>query len=122
MSKTEEKKVETVNKSELIRQHLKTMKPSERSPTAVAEAMTKKGVKVTPSFVSVVKLKMKTKGKKKPAKAKVRKKAAAKTSRNINSFFKGDFGNLILAKDFLNATGGVDQAKRVLDIVSKLVS
>lgn len=121
MSKTEEK---TVNKSELIRQHLKSMKPSDRSPTAVAEAMTKKGVKVTPSFVSVVKLKMKTKGKKKPAKAKARKKAAAKAlkSRSINSFFKGDFGNLILAKDFLNAAGGVDQAKRVLDVVNKLVS
>lgn len=120
MSKTEEK---TVNKSELIRQHLKSMKPSDRSPTAVAEAMTKKGVKVTPSFVSVVKLKMKTKGKK-TTKTKSRKKAASKAvkARKANSFFKGDFGNLILAKDFLDAAGGVDQAKRVLDIVSKLVS
>lgn len=120
MSKTEEK---TVSKSELIRQHLKAMKPSDRSPTAVAEALTKKGVKVTPSFVSVVKLKMKPKGKKKPAKAKARKAAVkALKSRKANSFFKGDFGNLILAKDFLTAAGGVDQAKRVLDIVSKLVS
>lgn len=119
MSKTEEK---TVSKSELIRQHLKTMKPSDRSPTAVAEALTKKGVKVTPSFVSVVKLKMKPKGKKKPAKAKARKATKALKSRKANSFFKGDFGNLILAKDFLDAAGGVTQAKRVLDIVSKLVS
>lgn len=121
MSKTEEK---TVNKSELIRQHLKATKPSDRSPTAVAEALKKKGVEVTPSFVSVVKLKMKTKGKK-TAKTKTRKKVASKKAvkaRKANSFFKGDFGNLILAKDFLDAAGGVDQAKRVLDIVSKLVS
>lgn len=45
-----------MNKSEIIRKHLLSIKPSERSPTAVSEALKKKGVNVTVHHVGMVKL------------------------------------------------------------------
>lgn len=114
MSKTAEK-VE-VSKSELIRQQLKAMKPSERSPKAVSEALKKKGCIVTPAFVSVVKVKMNKK--KKPIKTKARKSQSA----NGLLLSKDSSKSLVLAKDFLNATGGLNQAKHILEVVNKLIS
>lgn len=113
MSKTVEK--EEVSKSELIRQQLKSVKPSERSPKAVSEALKKKGCIVTPAFVSVVKAKMKKK--KKSIKPQARK------SHTANGLLSKDGSkSLVLAKDFLNATGGLNQAKHILEVVNKLIS
>jgi len=116
-----------VSKSELIRNQLKSMKPSERSPKAVVEALKKKGHTVSPTFVSVVKTKMKPKRKK----AKASKNRGSLTANKAwksrwkgwGPFFNGDkMDNLVLAKNFLNSSGGLDQAKRILDVVNKLVS
>lgn len=115
-----------VNKSELIREQLKSMKPSERSPKAVVEALKKKGHTVSPTFVSVVKTKMKPKRKAKASKNRAST-AAGKAWKTRwsgwGNFLKnGKIENLVLAKDFLNSAGGIDQAKRILDVVNKLVS
>ena len=116
-------KTEKVNKSEMIRQQLKSMKPSERSPKAVAEALKAKGIDVTPGLVGIVKMKMGPKKRKAKikAKAKTRKGRAAAAWKTRRSADK-EFGNLVLAKNFLNSAGGVEKAKKTLDLVSKLMS
>jgi hypothetical protein len=118
-------KTEKVNKSQLIRDQLKSMKPSERTPKAVVEALKKKGCNVSATFVSVVKSKMKPKSGKTKAKASRNANKAWNTRQNWKSwdvFLKNTSSPLVQAKSFLNAAGGIDQAKRVLDIVNKLVS
>jgi hypothetical protein len=104
-----------VNLSEKIREHLKSIKPSDRSPKAVVEALKAKGIKVSPTLVAVIKGRMG--GKATKAKAKARTKAAVvrtKTSTNME--------NLIRAKNFLNAAGGIKEAKGLLDAVNSLIS
>lgn len=110
----------TVNKSEAIREYLKSVKPSERSPKAVAEALKAKGLTVTPGFVGVVKSHMKNgrktqkvKRKAIKPKAKARKKATHPVS-NLSS--------LITASNFINSAGGLKQAKALLDVVSQIRS
>lgn len=121
-------KTEKVNKSEMIRQQLKSMKPSERSPKAVSEALKAKGVDVTPGLVGIVKMKMGPK--KRKAKIKTKTKVKTRKSRtavawkawNTRRSSDKDFGNLVLAKNFLNSAGGIEKAKKTLDLVSKLMS
>jgi hypothetical protein len=121
-------KTEKVNKTQLIRDQLKSMKPSERNPKAIVEALKKKGCTVSPTFVSVVKSKMKQKrrvaGKSKRSNAAIKARATTKNWKGWGDFLKNgkDFSNLMLAKNFLAAAGDIDQAKRVLDVVNKLVS
>jgi hypothetical protein len=106
-----------VNLSEKIREHLKSIKPSDRSPKAVAEALKAKGIKVSPTLVAVIKGRMGGKATKAKVKAKARTKAAVvrtKTSTNME--------NLIRAKNFLNAAGGIKEAKGLLDAVNSLIS
>lgn len=117
MSKTE---VE-VNKSEKIREYLKACKPSDRSPTAVAEALKTKGIEVSPAFVSQVKNKMANKKKTIKAKAKIKVKSKAKKARR-KSFSTMPHEALLNAKDFLNSAGGLAQAKKLLDVVDSLMS
>ena len=121
-------KTETVSKSESIRSQLKSMKPSERSPKAVVEALKAKGISVNPGLVSLIKSKMNNKTKRKAKVAKRR--TSARASKAWKTRWKGwgeflnggKMENLVLAKDFLNSTGGIEHAKRILDVVNKLVS
>jgi len=107
------------NKSEKIRDYLKSVKPSERSPKAVSEALKAKGTIVTPTLVSLVKMKMNGKQKKaarKPARvAQISRKAASR-----NNF--GWANDVIRAKDFISSTGGIKEAKKLLDVVAHLIS
>lgn len=103
-----------VNLSEKIREHLKSIKPSDRSPKAVVEALKAKGIKVSPTLVAVIKGRMggkATKARTKAAKAAV---VRTKTSTSME--------NLIRAKNFLNAAGGIKEAKGLLDAVNSLIS
>lgn len=102
-----------VNLSEKIREHLKSIKPSDRGPKAVVEALKEKGIKVSPTLVAVIKSRMvgnenKTKAKKKKKIARVR------TETNME--------NLLHAKNFLKAVGGLKEAKGLLETVNSLIS
>lgn len=108
-------KTKAVNRSEKIREYLKSAKDT--SPKAVSEALKEKGIKVSPNLVSLVKMKMVGKPKKAAKKATrkaVKPKARPKAENPHASF--------VLAKDFLNSAGGIDQAKKILDFLGDLMS
>jgi hypothetical protein len=102
----------SVSRSQLIRDYLKTAKPSECGPKAVVEALKAKGINVTMGLVSQVKA---------TSKKKVRRKAAsvaAKSRHSRNSQFEA----WVIAKDLLGALGGdLAAAKKNLEIVAKLL-
>lgn len=107
-----------VNLSEKIREHLKSIKPSDRSPKAVAEALKAKGIKVSPTLVAVIKGRMG--GKKKVIKAKAQAKVVRTKVAQVRTGTSME--NLIHAKNFLNAAGGIKEAKGLLDAVNSLIS
>ena len=115
-------KMKTVNRSEKIREYLKSVKPSDRSPKAVSDALKEKGIKVSPNLVSLVKMKLSVKSgivkKKKPAKKANRKAVKPKASPKAES----PHAQLVLAKTFLNSAGGIEQAKKILDLIDDLMS
>lgn len=111
MTKTE--KVE-VNKSEQIRSYLKSVKPSDRGPTAVAEALKAKGIQVSAGFVSQIKNRMNGK--------KVTKKKAIKPKRKATTKNMNAHQSLLSAKSFLDSAGGLAEAKKLLDLVHSLIS
>ena len=100
-----------VNLSEKIREHLKSIKPSDRSPKAVAEALKAKGIKVSPTLVAVIKGRMSDKRKVIKAKKKI---ARVRTETSME--------NLLHAKNFLKAVGGLKEAKGLLETVNSLIS
>jgi len=112
------------NKSEKIREYLKSVQPFERGPKAVSEALKAKGTIVTPTLVSLVKMKMNSKWKKssKPARIVVRK--PARTTGVTVRLTKDTawVNDVIRAKDFISSAGGVKEAKRLLDVVAQLTS
>jgi hypothetical protein len=100
-----------VNLSEKIREHLKSIKPSDRSPKAVVEALKAKGIKVSPTLVAVIKGRMGGNENKAKAKKKI---ARVRTETNME--------NLLHAKNFLKAVGGLKEAKGLLETVNSLIS
>jgi hypothetical protein len=83
----------------------------------VSEALKAKGTIVTPTLVSLVKMKMngKPKASRKPARNAVRKPARrVKEASWVN--------DVIRAKDFISSSGGLKQAKKLLEVVSQLIS
>jgi hypothetical protein len=86
------------NKTQVIREHLLSLPPSRRSPTAVAKELKAKGCRVTRGHVSVVKSTM---GNRKPD----------PTGRR-----------LLLAKKFLGEVGGSAEARRLIAIVSRIMN
>jgi len=109
--------VKTVNRSEKIREYLKSAKPSERGPKAVADALKEKGIKVSPNLVSLVKMKMS--GKKKTAKKAARKAIKPKSRPKARH---DAHAHLVLAKNFISSAGGFEQAKGILELVNNLMS
>ena len=89
-----------LNKSQIIREHLRNSK--DHSPTAVAEAIRSKGIKVSPGLVSVVKH-SRRKGFK-----------ASRMARHAEI--------LSQARKFIHNAGGVEEARTLLDIVNKIIS
>lgn len=106
-------KTET-SKSEQIREYLKSLPPSKRSPKAVSDALNAKGVKVSPGHVSLIKAKIKVK------RAKAKKTTATKPSRNgIGEELLKAIGQ---AKTLMDLSGGLDKAKKFLDLVDQIRS
>jgi hypothetical protein len=89
-----------LNKSEVIREHLKTAK--DKSPVAVAKALKSKGVKVSPGLVSVVKHS---------------RKKGFSAARLIHH---ADI--LAQARRFVLEAGGADEAKHLINVVHKIIS
>jgi hypothetical protein len=86
-----------MTKTEIIREHLRSLPPSDRSPTAVMKALRAKGCRVTRNHVSVVKTTMGRGG----------------------SLPAGR--ELVLAKRFLDKVGGAAKARELIGLVSKIV-
>ena len=98
------------NRSEKIREYLKSIKPYERSPKAVSEALKAKGTTVSPTLVSLVKMKLNARKAKAMSASRARK---AKESAWIN--------DVIRAKHFVISSGGLKEAKKLLEVVSRLI-
>jgi hypothetical protein len=87
-----------MTKTDMIREHLRSLPPSDRSPTAVMKALRKKGCRVTRNHVSVVKSGM-SRGDSLPAGR-----------------------DLVLAKRFLDKVGGTAKARELISLVSRIVN
>lgn len=121
-----------VSKSEKIRDYIKSN--PEAGPKAVADALTSKGIKVTPGHVSVIKNKMTKKAKAikvkakaikvkaKPNKAKVKLSASVeKTTATPKEFGREDLVKAIMdAKSLVGFSGDLEKAKNFLELVSRL--
>jgi hypothetical protein len=99
-------KKKNVNKSAAIRDFMKK-KPS-AGPTAVSQALAKKGIKVSPSMVSNVKT----------TAAKKKKKRGRKPKTAAVDMIAMDA--LVGAKKLVDQLGGIDKAKAALDAIAKL--
>lgn len=102
----------SVSRSALIREHLKSVSPSERGPRAVVEALKAKGITVSMGLVSQVKASSKKKSRKKAASV------AAKSRHSKNA----ELGSWVIAKNLLDSVGGdLAAARKNLEIVAKLL-
>lgn len=105
-----------VNRSEMVREYLKTLKPNQRSPKAVCEAMKEKGITVSQQLVSQVKLGFKKKNRKNAARVAVK-------TKDKKDKIKSDFQSWTIAKELLRSVGGdLSAAKKNLELVSRLLS
>lgn len=89
-----------INKSQIIREHLKNS--TDHRPTVVAAAIRSKGVKVSPGLVSVVKH-SRRKGFK-----------ASRMAHHAEI--------LSQARKFIESAGGVEEARTLIEIVNKIIS
>ena len=111
-----------VTRSDMIREYLKNSK--DKSPSKISQMLEKeKGIKVSPTYVSVVKSKLN-----KPQKANKAKKTNARTKnvvrskRGLKKNAQTNLENLISAKVFIEKAGGIDNAKKLIDVVNKILS
>ena len=95
-----------VNKSQLIREHLASSR--DKSPIGVVKALGRKGIKVSPGLVSVVKHS--------------RRKAfsAGRLVRHAEALAKHSSA-LADARRFVERAGGLDEAKSLVEIVGKIM-
>lgn len=99
-----------VNKSEEVRNYL-AANPAE-GPSAVSEALKKRGIKVSPNFVSNIKLKLKTHG---APKRRGRRPLAVSNSES------NGYGTVYAAAAFIRSCGGIQQAKDALAVAAKVL-
>jgi hypothetical protein len=111
------KKSASGNKSQAIREALQA-NPS-ASPKEIAEKVQAEGHKVTPAYVSIVKYNLSKAGGKKGRKVRVKK--AGRRMGSGNSSGSG-FAPMQSALEFIQACGGLDQAKAVLTQVEQIRS
>jgi hypothetical protein len=102
-----------VNKSEHIRQFA-AENPGVQ-PKQIAEALTQQGIPVTAHMVSTVLYNQKVKEQGKP-KARRGRKPAARVASGDN----GQYSVLMEAKKFAATAGGIDAARRALEVLAKL--
>lgn len=100
-----------VNKTQAIKDALNSS--SSGSPSEIAAALTKSGIKVSAAYVSTVKSDMKKKG----SGGKKSKRAASngKSSGDLVSL-----GNLMEARKFADRIGSVDEASQLINALAKL--
>ena len=107
MAKREKKR--RVNKSQAIRDYID--KNPGQGPTAVSAALKKQGINVSPAFVSTIKSGDKKRGVVRPV---GRPRLDASRPVSIEA--------LMQAKKLADEMGGVEEAKRALDALARLVS
>lgn len=101
-----------MTRTDKIRKYLLSLKPSERSPTAVAKALEKKGIKVTVHHVGMVKLALRGK--------RVLKRVGNRSGRSGRIKLKNS--GLIIARDLLKSCNNdLDLALENIKIVSRLI-
>lgn len=100
------------NKSVAIRTYKSAH--SDAGPKAIAEALGKDGIKVTPQFVSTVLSNDRRKSGKTRRRGRGGKAGAPRGDRS--------FARLMQAKKLAEQMGGVEQARRALDTLAKLLS
>lgn len=104
------------SRSQIVREYLLSVKPSDRGPKAVVEALKAKGVTVSQQLVSQVKTTLKKKGSRKGG-------VSIATRRNKSNRAASSMESWIIAKNLLSSVGGdLAAAKKNLEIVSKLLS
>jgi hypothetical protein len=97
-------KAKEKSRSQIIREYLLSLKPSEQSPTKVSEALKEKGVNVTVHHIGMVKLH-------------IRRSLEKKREKNRN------FDSILIAKSLLkHCNQNVGLANKSLEIVFKLLS
>lgn len=99
-------KKRTVNKSAAIRDYLD--EHPNAGPTEIVEALAKKGVEVTPSFVSNIKSKTKSGL------------GPRRRGRTAGSSGVTSVNALVGAKKLIDQMGGIDQAQHALDVLKRL--
>ena len=96
-----------------------------KSPTAISEALTAKGVEVSPAYVSTIKTKLKAKkaAPKAAAPKKVTKKKASRKKRSPKAAATSDitFEQLRMAKEMAQQLGSAEKAKEALAALSQLL-
>jgi hypothetical protein len=90
-------KIKKKTRSDAIRECLRSLPASKRSPTEVMKSLRSRGIKVTRNHVSVVKSLM-------------------SRSRGISA---GE--DLVLAKKFLDKVGGQERAQSLISLVSRII-
>ena len=108
------KKASQVNKSEAVRKVL--AKSPNLSPKEIVEKLKSTGVKVTPAYVSNVKSQSKKGRRGRPVASKGRR-------RGTNGHATGELISidaLKQARELIENAGGVDKAKKALDVVADL--
>ena len=95
-----------LNRSEVIREHLRTAKDT--NPTAVARALAKKGVKVSTGLVSVVKHSRRNGFK------------AKRLVRHADALAK-HADALARARRFVEQAGGLEEARSLVEVIGKIM-
>ena len=109
------KKTRTVNKSQEVRDYL-TENPGD-GPSVVSEVLGKRGIAVSPNFVSNIKLKMK-KANGQPPKKRGRRPKSASVAATPNG---NGYSHLVAAAQFIRICGGIQPAKEALSVASKVL-
>lgn len=110
-----------VTRSDMIREYLKNSK--DKSPSKISQMLEKeKGIKVSPTYVSVVKSKLNKPQKAKAKKTNARTKNVVRSKRGLKKNAQTNLENLISAKAFIEKAGGIDNAKKLIDVVNKILS
>jgi hypothetical protein len=112
----------SVNKTQEIKKALAAT--PRKSPKEISDALTAKGVAVTPGYVSTIKTNLKAKAPKKVSKKKVaaKKKPTKKRTPKATPATNITFEQLRMAKEMAQQLGGIEKAKETLAALSELAT
>jgi hypothetical protein len=111
------RKTAAVSKSAAIREYI-SANPS-AGPTAIYDALTKQGIKVSKGLVSVVKYSKPKPGKRRGRPAKAQTASTKGVSKPLSSGSMSA-SDLIAAKELADSMGGIAKAREALDLLEKL--